>query len=164
MNNPPISAGDAAEAYAIGLRRNQGHVDRGGDHKHGLKRTAADQDRDGMAAMSEATVAAMLGMDWARDTKGADGGTDVGGVIGVRWTPLPYGSLIIHPEDREDVPQVLVVGTAHPLRVVGWAWPREIKRPEYWRENVRNPAFFGPPWALRPMKSLMEWLESITTE
>lgn len=109
---------------------------------------------NGLAALAEATVADLLGLEWDQgDTP--DKGVDVGENIGLRHTCLAHGSLIVHPEDRDDCVQVLVTGTTHPLTVVGWIPNRDAKLPEYWREKgVRFPAFFVPRKALRPIEEL----------
>lgn len=153
----------ADAAYARGALRNQGHESRGVGHKYGLERNPAlDQHRHGMAAMAEATVAAMLRSTWDQSIGGADDGSDVGGRVGVRWTPLDYGCLLLHDSDRNDVPQVLVIGTAHPLRVVGWAWPDDVRLPKFWRERgVRNPAYFVPQSFLRTVPELIAWASKL---
>lgn len=143
------------EAYDIGAARHERHAIKGTKHHYQRLRSAADRENDAMAAAAEATVAAYFGMDWVRDTKGPDAGADVGGVIGVRWTPKPNGGLFIQPKDRDDIPQVLVVGWKYPLRIVGWFWPSEARRPEFWRTNIRNPTHIVPQESLRSMDSLI---------
>ncbi len=144
----------ARDAYRIGTKRTKHHEAKGSSHHFNLMRSSADRHRDGMAAVAEATVAAYLGLDLVRDAHGADDGTDVGGMVGVRWTVKPHGGLIIHPEDGAYIPQVLVIGWTYPLRCVGWITPANARLPEYWRENIRSPAYIVPQIALLPM----EWL------
>lgn len=143
------------EAYDIGAARQERHAIKGTKHHYHRLRSTADRENDAMAAAAEATVAAYFGMDWVRDTKGPDAGADVGGVIGVRWTSNPRGGLFIQPKDRDDIPQVLVIGWKYPLRIVGWFWPSEARRPEFWRAGIRNPTHIVPQESLRPIDSLL---------
>lgn len=164
MNTNPrhFTKEEADEAYAIGKKRNARHVADGGEHRHNLKRSSGDASQDGMAAMAEAAAAAYIGVTWDKNYTKRDDGPDIGGVIGVRWTPLPYGCLLLHDSDRSDIPQVLVIGTDYPLRVVGWAWPDEVRFPKFWRDRgVRNPAYFVPQNALRSMPELITWVSKL---
>lgn len=162
-NRNQLTKAEADAAYARGTQRNQGHESRGVGHKYGLERNPAiDPRRHGMAAMAEATVAAMLRSTWDQSIDGADDGSDVGGRVGVRWTEHPNGCLLLHDSDRSDIPQVLVIGPAYPLRVVGWAWPDDVRLPKFWREHgVRHPAYFVPQYALRPVPELLSWVSKL---
>lgn len=152
----------AEEAYNIGLARYEYHAKRGTPHKYKLARSPDNAVQDAMGAVAEATVAAFLGMGWVRNVKGADKGADVGGCVGVRWTKLRYGSLVLHHMDRDDYPFVLVTGETHtePMRMAGWLYARAGKNPRYWRTDVRDPAFFVPQRVLQPMNTLADELSN----
>ena len=157
----PLSIEDAREAYRIGLKRHRDHDNKGTANNFG-ERSEDNKHQDGMAALAEATVAAFLEMDWVRDAGGADDGADVGGVVGVRWTNLPNGGLILKTTDRDYVPHVLVVGWTFPLRMVGWAIPQAARLPSRWREDIPKPAYIVPQSCLRSMDSLEAHLRSTT--
>lgn len=144
----------ARDAYRSGLMRFKRHIAQGTAQHHGLMRTDADHYRDGMAAVAEATVAAFLGLSWDDNPHRKDHGADVGDDIGVRWTPLGHGGLIVYPGDRDDVRQVLVVGYTYPLRIAGWMLGRDAKREEWWRKWMREPTYLVPQKCLRGIDEL----------
>ncbi len=107
-----------------------------------------------MAAVAEATVAAFLGLPWDDNPHRKDSGADVGDDIGVRWTPLGHGGLIVYPGDRDDVRQVLVVGHTYPLRIAGWMLASDAKRQEWWKTTLREPTYLVPQKCLRGIDEL----------
>lgn len=149
----------ADAAYAIGTQRYDHHARLGTKQRWNKERSEDDRHDDGMAAVAEATVAAFLGIEWGGQSMRPDDGTDVAGCIGVRWTPRARGGLIVHPTDRSNVPQVLVIGERYPLRCAGWKWPREALVPKYWRDDIRSPAHIVPQRDLEPMRTLIRWLQ-----
>jgi hypothetical protein len=82
--------------------------------------------------------------DWAGDI----------GDYQVRATELPNGCLIVHEDDRDTACFILVVGTPPVLTIPGWILGADAKRPEWWRTDVRCPAFFVPQHALHPITEL----------
>lgn len=73
----------------------------------------------------------------------------------VRCTALPHGSLIIHKPDADDRPFYLVVGSYGRFEVKGWMLGADGKRREWWRDDVRNPAYFVPQRALQPFAGVL---------
>jgi hypothetical protein len=111
-------------------------------------------------AAAELVVAKALNIYW--DSYAEDLGkikADVGGVIEVRQTFREEGSLICQKKDHEqgkhDVPFVLVVGKIPTFRIVGWAHGWSVMVPEFWRKNIRDPAWLMPQKHLRPISELM---------
>jgi hypothetical protein len=80
---------------------------------------------------------------------------DVGADIEVRGTPHRDGCLIVHPGDPDASRFYLVTGTLLDLVIVGWLPGGAAKRREWWRRDVREPAFFVPQSALLPPE--VEW-------
>lgn len=74
----------------------------------------------------------------------------------VRSTTRLSGSLILQTYDGDDECFVLVVGRPPCLDIVGWIRGGDGKRPEWWRTDVRYPAYFVPQAALRPLDALVE--------
>lgn len=86
---------------------------------------------------------------WQEET---DEDGDVG-VIQVRHTLRRDGCLIVHPDDSDAAPFVLVVGSMPFQRIVGGIFGQRAKDPRFWRDDVRHPAFFIPQDALTPLRS-----------
>lgn len=102
-------------------------------------------------ACAEAAVAKALNRWWS-GTIGLLREADVGKVVQVRSTFREDGALILHEDDKDDSPYVLTVGLAPDYRLVGWLLGREGKLPQYWRTDVRHPAYFVPQSVLHPFE------------
>lgn len=114
-------------------------------HRHGYDGGDAwTIDIEGLGA--EVAVTFALGLDWTPLIGATDKAGDVGDVH-VRWTPRANGSLIIHP--GESGPYALVTGTLPKKNVIGWIAAEDAQDANYWRDDVREPAFFVPQSALR---------------
>lgn len=87
---------------------------------------------------------------WQEET---DEDGDVG-VIQVRHTLRRDGCLIVHPDDRDEAPFVLVVGSMPYQQIIGGIFGSRAKAKEWWRDDVRNPAYFVPQEALSPLKPI----------
>lgn len=130
-------------AYIGSLRRIDA-VRFGRRHRHGYDGSDAwTIDIEGLGA--EVAVTLALGLEWSPLIGATDRNGDVGEVH-VRWTPRESGSLIVH--QGESGPYVLVVGSLPKKKVVGWMKAEDAQRPEWWRTDVREPAFFVPQNAL----------------
>lgn len=145
-------------AYRAGLARSDAARRRGGKHVYGGFPLGPEAQRkwDAESAVAEALVARTLDREWLSDGLVPDK-VDVGDVAGglsVRWTERPNGSLILHPEDPDELIGVLVVGVAPEQRVAGWIPVADGKREELWRTDVRYPAFFVPQRLLRTIEEL----------
>jgi hypothetical protein len=147
---------DRDRARRVGRARQQHHVNRGTPDAHGLQASSKEGLRlHLLGAIAELAVAKALGVEdsWVEFTeqyKHLPG--DVGGNIQVRSTELPAGRLIVHKTDPDDCPFVLVRLDRLPdaAEIVGWAWGRDCKRPEFWRGDLPRPCFMVPAADLTP--------------
>lgn len=145
---------EAEQAYQIGLRRSAAAKARGSVHRFGWSPDPeAQRHVDGMSAVAEWVVAQHLGLEWTSQglTPDAPEAGDIEGGISVRWTPRATGSLIVHEDEPDLLRCVLVVNEDWPLRIAGWLPASRAKDPEWWRTDVRHPAFFVPQAALFPL-------------
>jgi hypothetical protein len=62
--------------------------------------------------------------------------------------------LILHSTDHDDRPYVLVWLHQNRGYIAGWLLGSEGKDKEFWRVDVRSPAFFVPIDKLRPFAEL----------
>ena len=69
--------------------------------------------------------------------------------------------LIVHPNDADDRPFVLVVGLMPTYYIQGWMLGREAKRKEWWSDpsGKNRPAYFVPTPELHSPKDLKEFLK-----
>lgn len=100
---------------------------------------------DGFAA--EEAAASYFGV--TRTQRGIvvkDFATDLTNRVQVRQTAHATGSLIVHPDDRDEEPFLLAVGTMPMFRLVGWILARDAKAERWWQTPpaVRFPAYFVP--------------------
>lgn len=108
--------------------------------------------------LAEIAVARVTGLPWNKG--GTFGGADVGDDVQVRWTRLPSGMLLAHPDDR-DMRLVLVTGQAPRLRIAGWI-PGAIACTEKYRAEPRpgRGCYAVPQRDLRPITTLGDGCES----
>ncbi len=106
-------------------------------------------------AAAELAVAKASGRYWhALATRPSTLPGDVGRMQ-VRWTSRRDGDLILHPDDGDETPFILVVGAAPTFTLVGWVLGFEGKRSEWWRDPAGGrPAFFVPQAELTPVEVL----------
>lgn len=104
-------------------------------------------------ACAEMAVAKAMNRFWS-GALGALDADDVG-PLQVRSTARRDGSLILHAEDRDDRAFVLVTGQAPTYVLRGWIHAAHGKRKEFYRSDVRHPAYFVPQNALKPMEQLI---------
>jgi hypothetical protein len=110
---------------------------------------------------------------WATDIDGCIGEVVVAKALGVYWSPGQLGAndldalgieirssrhdrphLILHATDHDDRPYVLVWLHQNRGYVAGWLLGAEGKREDFWRTDVRAPAFFVPIEKLHPFVEL----------
>lgn len=140
------------DAYQRGIARSHAARHRKQTHRFGWQPTPHQQRHtDGMSALAECLVATIHSLEWtSRHATAPDkDGTDVGGFVSVRWTPLPHGRLIIHEDEPADLVGALVVGERPDVMFVGCINHIDGMKPQWWREDVRHPAYFVPQHALR---------------
>ena len=108
-----------------------------------------------VGAIGELAFAKATNRYWTGDPAGPpDKVGDVGSGLQVRACDRPNGSLILHDHDDDDHRFVLVTGGPCTLDLAGWVLAREVKRPEFWRKDVPEPAYFVPARDLHPMETL----------
>jgi hypothetical protein len=146
------------QAYHVGLRRSRRCRQQGRTHRHRWTPTPRHQRHtDGMSAVAEWFVAETLHRRWlSAESEGPDDpdAGDVEGGIQVRWTPLGHGSLIVHDDDKDHLVGALVVNPQWPLRIAGWFPIHLAKRACWWRDDVREPAYFVPQELLHGIDGL----------
>jgi hypothetical protein len=109
-----------------------------------------------IGAWGEAVIAKATGIYWAGDLGAPDRGAPDVGRFHVRATLRPDGRLILHPDDHDDAPYVLVVPQRLPrFCIVGWCYGRDGKQAAYWENSNGRPAFFVPWSALTSFAQFM---------
>lgn len=107
-----------------------------------------------LGAIGEYVVARTLGIFWSGP--GTLRASDVGRHIQVRTRSRHDYELIVHPNDEDDAPFVLVTGQGLDYVVHGWIMGRDGKQREWWNDPARGrPAYFVPHTALRAMEELV---------
>lgn len=110
------------------------------------------------AIRGEMAVAKAFNCYWM-GTVGQYGVVDVGGKIEVRTVTQASHKLILHPEDKDQYPFVLVnAGSCPEVELMGWMYGKDGKDEKYWDDPTKTnrPAYFIPRSDLRPMSELVE--------
>jgi len=143
-----LAPSEVVRAVAVGQGRQRNNAAKGFRDKYGGEIGDGEQKHvDG--ALAEAAYARAMGLRSVGVLPGPDSGADVGD-DGVRSTRRADGCLLLHPSDDDDRRFVLVVRiTELTHRLVGACYGRDGKRPQYWREDVRHPAYFVPQNVLK---------------
>lgn len=147
-----FSDAEVMEAAYGGAFRRLTAIKRGRVHRHAYD----GEDAGGTWTMdieafgAEMLVARHMGRyhGWQEET---DEDGDVG-PIQVRHTLRTGGCLIVHPDDRDEAPFVLVVGAMPFQQIIGGIYGHRAKQEQFWKADVRNPAFFVPQSALTPLR------------
>ena len=125
--------------------------------RYGADRRAMGDDVRLASRLAELIVGEALGLRVADVvTRGAlPSIVDVGVDVQVRWTRMRSAALITHARDSDDHRFVLVTGSPPTMTLEGWAYGREAKAAEFWREppDVPDAAYFMPRDRLRPMST-----------
>lgn len=103
------------------------------------------EDHNIIGAIGEKAVATFFWLPWDGDV-GRPGGLDVGGYQ-VRSTTYERGSMILHPEDKDEHIFILVIVDfvlTGRCRIVGWMRGSEGKQAKYWDATKPHPAYFIP--------------------
>lgn len=112
------------------------------------------------AVRAEMAVAKAYNMYWMGGV-GNVGSVDVGGIIEVRSVSQANHNLILHPDDKDKFPYVLVDLSDCPnVNLIGWIWGSDGKQDKYWKDpsGKNRPAFFVPQADLNPMYDLTEYV------
>lgn len=141
-------------ASMVATMRHVNNRKHGRPQRYGMTKFVWDAEIESCCA--EMAVAALLNLYWDGGTLNCYTERDVGGIVDVRWTDRANGRLILHKDDPDDVPFVLVTGTNGAYTIVGWLFARDGKRDEYWCDPTGEgrPAYFVPQKALRPVSEI----------
>lgn len=123
------------------------------DHKWGMS-TALAFDNNCYGCLAELVVAKHLGVWWSGE--GLYEFSDVGQVE-VRYAHKRNFRLILHDDDLDDRPYVLVTGegAGGSFWIDGWIMGRDGKHDEWWEDpGTSRPAYFVPRDQLRPIEDL----------
>ena len=111
-----------------------------------------------MSCGAEMAVAKYLNLYWS-GALGDYKARDVGGMVEVRARSSMDWDLLVHPEDADDLPFVLVVPQPPIFVIRGWMFARDAKQSQFWSDPARGrAAFFVPVDKLRPMSELKDWV------
>jgi hypothetical protein len=107
-----------------------------------------------VGAIGELAVAKAFGFYWEGIRPELDHAGDL-----ARWqlraTPGPNHCLIVHREDPDHAPFLLVRGGPQTWELAGWIAGSDAKRDCYWRDPVGGrPAYFVPSTALHDLDEL----------
>ena len=123
--------------------------------RYGAPESEGSYETHWTGCLGEMAIAKSLGWYWA-GSLGNLGAADVGDRIQVRSTFEPTGRLILHPEDADNQPFILVRLHGIPeIEVCGWVMGIDGKSDRFWTDPAGGrPAFFVPAQSLRPMSEL----------
>lgn len=137
-------------AAMVGAMRYIENVYRETSDKYGAER---DWSMDIVAAIGEMAVARLLNEYWAPGTPRSP---DLAyHNLEVRSTDWWHGCLILHPEDADDHPFVLVTTRGAEARIAGWCFGIEGKKEQHWTTEPRHPCFMVPQHRLRSPDDLL---------
>ena len=153
-----LSEDQLLRAREVGMERHGMNRGLGVAESHGY--SGDDGEVSVRGCMAGLGVSVVLGLDWRGFRKDYKGTAEVGDDIVVRSTLAPRGSLILHPEDRNDWKYVLVRLHGLPeLEICGWITGKNGKREGKWEDQVspfkERPCYLCPAWILRPMTDLI---------
>lgn len=152
-----LTYGQISVACHVATMRQTSNIVKGVPPKYG-----GASNRDGSweihidACLGEMAVARYLNLFWCGALNNFKA-RDVGGVVDVRTTKGQNNRLILHPEDPDGTPFVLVWNDAPTFHLQGWILARDGKSQTYWLDpGTGRPAFFVPQQDLRPMPDLRQ--------
>lgn len=88
-----------------------------------------------------------------------DGDLAVGGQpVEVKSTERERGCLVVR-RDALSRPYVMAVSNPPLVRIPGWILSDDAKQPQWWRKDIRDPAYFVPQNELLPVAYLEEALK-----
>lgn len=145
-----LTSGEMMQAALVGVMRHVGNLKRGRQDAHGYAGDGWAAHIEG--ACGELALAKALGLYWSGALEFR---ADDVGRLQVRTRSRHDYDLIVHPEDPDDRPFVLVTGKAPDFRVGGWIMGRDAKRQAWWADPAGGrPAFFVRAEHLRPIEEL----------
>ena len=126
-----LSESEMLVAAQVGLFRRMSAIKKGRPGKYGIDNAAAGLfDADIVACQCELAVGKFLNLHWPVAI-GITTLADVGGMVEVRSILDPTRRLIVHAEDKDEAPFVLVHsdGGGRLFNLLGWCFGREAKTP-----------------------------------
>jgi hypothetical protein len=147
-------------AYHIASQRRIMNMRKGLAGRYGAPEGDGSEELDIISTRGEMAVAKGLNLYWSGSV-GDYGAVDVGGLVEVRTRTKDWHSLIIHPNDKDWAPYVLVDASDPPrMRLVGWVLGVDGKSDKFWSDPSKKnrPAYFIEQSELRPMSELIEML------
>lgn len=153
-----LTHGEVLVSAIIGVKRHVDNLFSPSQQKYGLTDFEGWQ-RDIEGACGEAAFAKWCGRYWL----GNDGDRKAPDVwrYEVRAVSRHDRCLLVHDDDHDDRPYVLVTGLSPNMRMRGWLWGYEAKKPEYLSDPIGGrPAYFVHPKYLRPMTEKPQWSEA----
>lgn len=148
-----LSAEEIESAALVGVRRNVYNLAHGRRNRYGHVGLGWDAHIEG--ACAEFAAAKALGEEWRPQTEELDDDVgDLGAGRQIRSTTRPNGRLIVHEADADDHKFLLAIVLLPDVKLAGWLYGREAKRPEFWADPSKKnrPAFFVPQSALRRLR------------
>jgi hypothetical protein len=145
-----LSASEMMLAAQAGVMRTVQNLVQGTVGAHGSETNDWSMSIEG--ALAEWAASKALGIHWPG--KGQMRGADAGN-LQIRSTRNPAGSLILHRGDRDEDLFILMVGQASQWEPKGWIRAASGKQGQFWRTDIRSPAFLVPQSELMPMVDLI---------
>ena len=153
-------------AYVVASQRRIMNMRKNLAGKYGAPEKEGSEELDIVSTRGEMAVAKGLNLYWSGSV-GDYGAVDVGGKVEVRTRTKEWHALILHDEDKNDAPYVLVDASKPPVfRLVGWLYGREGKQKQFWSDPSRKnrPAYFVDQQHLKPINELVEILAQAQLE
>ena len=155
-----LTMDELTDAVRVAVERNLQNIQNGRKHSYSAhdlpSRNAASWDNHINGAIGELCVAKALNRKWTGKPAVLYGAkNDVEGVE-VRTTTYASGSLIVHKEDQDDAPYILVTGYGRAWTLRGWLLGRDAKKEQWYRDANKNErhAYFVPQAYLHGMDTL----------
>jgi hypothetical protein len=138
-------------SHIAAMRRVQ-NIKQGTPGKYGAPEKDGAWEVDIWGCFGEMAVAKYFNLYWAGNV-GDKKAIDVGGKFQVRTARRSSDCLLLHPDDDDSLPFVLVIIEALPFADLrGWILAKDGKIAEFWKEKiVGRPCYFVPQSALIPI-------------
>lgn len=153
-----LSWAEMQVAHLIGGQRTLMNMKKKLPGRYGAPEKEGSEELNLIGTRGEMAVAKALNLYWS-GTVGDYGAVDVGGCVEVRTITKSFHSLILHPQDKDDVPFVLVDLSNTPnIRLAGWIYGKDGKQDKFWSDpsGKDRPAFFIDQSYLRNAQELVE--------
>lgn len=119
---------------------------------NGKKEMYGAEDRFGFQYMMDGALGEMAAAKWlGRYWNGSVGNllaADVGD-FQIRTTRRSSAELILHDADKDADIFLLLYLFRDMVAIAGWCYGIEGKQPEYWRDDIKRPAYFVPHHSMK---------------